>query len=307
MKTFRLKSNYDGLDLAVSVIYPVGIEPRGIFQISHGMAEHKQRYYPFMKFLADEGWICVIHDHRGHGESVKSRSDFGYMYSGGAEALVEDLKLVQDKVKADNPGLECVLFGHSMGSMVVRAFTRKYDDSISSLIVCGCPSDNPAKSAGLALARLIGFFCGGNHRSKLLNSLAFGSYNKNFPKEEGNLAWLSANRKNVAEYARDPLCGYCFTANGFANLFRIMQMCYDPKGWKMANPGLPVHFVSGADDPCRISDRAFEAAADFMRQRGYANVTTRLYPGLRHEILLEGNRQVWEDIRDFIDCRSGRQ
>lgn len=301
MKTLKLKSRYDELDLSVSIFEPAGIRPKGILQISHGMAEHKERYYPFMEFLAANGWISVIHDHRGHGESVKSPEDLGHMYSGGAEALVEDLKLVQDKVKADYPGLKWVLFGHSMGSMVVRAFTRKYDDSICSLIVCGCPSDNPAKGVALFLAKTIGLFWGDRHRSKFINALAFGSYNRTFPKEEGNLAWLSANRANVAEYEKDPLCGYCFTANGFANLFRIMQLCYNPKDWKMSNPSLPVHFVSGGDDPCRISDQAFEAAADFLRKRGYANVTTRLYPHLRHEVMLEGDRQVWDDVLAYME------
>ncbi|MGN0190758.1 MAG: alpha/beta fold hydrolase, partial [Candidatus Cryptobacteroides sp.] len=298
--TFTLRSAFDDLNLSVAVIEPETTSPKGIFQISHGMAEHKERYYPFMEFLAANGYVCVIHDHRGHGASVKGPDDLGYMYKGGAEALVEDLKMVQDSLKADYPGLECTLFGHSMGSMVVRAFCRKYDGCISRLIVCGCPSDNPAKSAGLALARTVGFFCGGHHRSGLINAIAFGSYNKNFPKEEGSLAWLSANRENVAEYERDPLCGYCFTANGFANLFRIMQMCYDPDGWKMSNPQLPIRFFSGADDPCRISDKAFGNAAGFLRGRGYTDVTTRLYPGLRHEILLEGDRQVWNDMLDFI-------
>ena len=106
MKTLKLKSRYDELDLSVSIFEPAGIQPKGILQISHGMAEHKERYYPFMEFLAANGWISVIHDHRGHGESVKSPEDLGHMYSGGAEALVEDLKLVQDKVKSDYPGLK---------------------------------------------------------------------------------------------------------------------------------------------------------------------------------------------------------
>lgn len=299
MTLVKLSSDFDDLSLGVALV-PAGTEkPRAIFQIVHGMAEHKERYYPFMEYLSQNGFVCVIHDHRGHGESVKSEQDLGYMYDGGARALVEDVKKVQDWAKAQYPGLPVYLFGHSMGSMVVRAFARRYDDSIAKLIVSGCPSDNPAKGIALALARITGALKGANRPSRLLNRLAFGSYGTMF--EEGNpLAWLSANRQNTLDYRDDPLCGFIFTANGFENLFKIMKACYAPKGWKMANPSLPVRFISGGDDPCRISDKDFYKAVDFMKKRGYTNVTSILYPGLRHEILLENEPKVWEDVLEFI-------
>ena len=102
----------------------------------------------------------------------------------------------------------------------------------------------------------------------------------------------------MKEYLADPLCGFCFTANGFLNLMRIMGMCYSPKGWQMKNPSMPVLFVSGADDPCRIDDKAFAKAVQFMRDRGYTNVKSKLYKGLRHEILLEKDAEdiVWKDL-----------
>ena len=102
----------------------------------------------------------------------------------------------------------------------------------------------------------------------------------------------------VKEYLADPLCGFCFPANGFLNLMRIMGMCYSPKGWQMKNPSMPVLFVSGADDPCRIDDKAFAKAVQFMRDRGYTNVKSKLYKGLRHEILLEKDAEdiVWKDL-----------
>ena len=102
----------------------------------------------------------------------------------------------------------------------------------------------------------------------------------------------------MKEYIADPLCGFCFTANGFLNLMRIMQMCYSADGWQMKNPSMPVLFVSGADDPCRIDDKAFGKAVQFLRERGYHNVDSKLYKGLRHEILFETDAKdiVWKDL-----------
>jgi len=298
MEYLKIKASADDLELAVAFIEPEG-PAKGIFQIVHGMAEHKERYYGFMETLAANGYVAVIHDQRGHGESVKSKEDLGFMFKGGWKAMVEDVKVVQDWAKSRFPGLPVVLFGHSMGSLVVRSFAKRYDDSISRLIVCGCPSDNPAKGAGQAMAGLIGTIRGWHHRSSLLNNMSFASYNKPFEKE-GDFAWLSQNKDNVRSYVDDPLCGYCFTASGFHGLMGVMRDCYSKKGWKASHPVLPIFFISGGDDPCRTSDEDFRKAVKFMEDRGYSNVRSKLYPGLRHEILLEKASEVVDDILGFI-------
>lgn len=299
MKTLKLKASADELELAVAVAEPKG-PAKGIFQIVHGMAEHKERYHAFMDVLASEGYVAVIHDHRGHGESLKSPDDLGYMYDGGWLAMVEDVKVVQDWAHEQYPDLPVTLFGHSMGSMVVRSFAKRYDSSIQNLIVCGCPSDNPAKGAGRALTRVIALLRGWHYRPDLINNMSFGAYNKGF-ESEGPCAWLSRNHDNVVTYLKDPLSGYCFTANGFYGLLGVMKDCYSPKNWAMKNPALKVLFISGADDPCRIDDKAFAKAVDFMRKRGYTNVESKLYPGLRHEILQEKEApEVYSDILNFL-------
>ncbi len=292
----RIEASSDGLKLTILISEPVG-EHKGIVQIVHGMCEHKERYVPFMEYLSAHGYICAIHDHRGHGETVLAEEDLGYMYKGGWKALVEDIKLVQNEIKASYTDLPYTLFGHSMGSMAVRSFTKCYDDSIDTLFVCGCPSYNPAGGAGRFLASLIGMVKGEHYRSPLLQKLSFGSFNKPFESEGYPSAWVCSDKDTLKAYHNDPYCTFTFTVNGFKNLLDLMQDCYSPKGWKMANPGLPVHFISGAEDPCRISDKAIVKAADLMKQVGYSHTDLHLYSGMRHEILNETNRiQVWEDV-----------
>lgn len=72
-----IRSQHDGLELGVSIRIP-DKEPIGILQLVHGMAEHRERYHDFMDFCAKKGYVVIIHDHRGHGASVKSEDDFGY-------------------------------------------------------------------------------------------------------------------------------------------------------------------------------------------------------------------------------------
>ena len=76
---FTIRSHVDDLEISVITMVPdTGI--RGIVQFSHGMAEHKERYLDIMTYLTAAGYVTVIHDHRGHGRSVKSSEDFGFFY-----------------------------------------------------------------------------------------------------------------------------------------------------------------------------------------------------------------------------------
>ena len=301
MKAFQINSSADEICLSALVCEPEG-EAHGIVQLVHGMCEHKERYIPFMEFLSSQGYVTVIHDHRGHGESVRSPEDLGYMYKGGWKALVEDVKLITDWTKEHYPGLKYNLFGHSMGSMVVRSFTKRYDEMIDALFVCGCPSDNPAKGAGKFLAECATVFGGGHCRPKLLQKLSFGSYNAPFADEGYPSAWVCSDKDTLKAYHSDPLCMFQFTANGFSNLMSLMKDCYSPKGWKISKAALPIHFISGADDPCMISREAIGKAVALMRKVGYNNVDLKLYEGMRHEILNEtGRQQVWNDVLAMLE------
>lgn len=296
MESFTLKSHYDDLTLEALISLP-SRTPLGAVQIVHGMCEHKERYIPFMEWLTSKGYIAVCHDHRGHGASVKSHEDLGYMYDGGWKALVDDAKLVTDYIRGRYHGIKIILFGHSMGSMVVRSYTKRYDDAIDELFVCGCPSDNPAKGAGKAIAWCSGTLKGWHQRPNLLQQMSFGAYNKPFADEGWASAWVCSNKETLEKYHSDPLCQYVFTANGFYNLMGLMQDCYSAKGWKCSKPAMPIHFISGAEDPCRVSDKALASAAGAMRKVGYKDVTLKTYPGMRHEILNETDRlTVWNDI-----------
>lgn len=267
---------------------PEGVPRVGTLQLAHGMAEHKQRYIPFMEQLALRGYVCVISDHRGHGGSVASRDDLGFFGKDGGRAMVDDLYALTRAIKADSElyteGQPFFLFGHSMGSLAVRAYAKHYDKEIDGLIVCGCPSENPATRAGRALARIIQALRGEKYNSQMMHNLVSGALGRKFL-SEGVSAWLSKNVENHKTYNADPLCGFTFTVNGYISLFDVMIDCYSD--WKTGKPDLPVLFISGADDPCMVTLEKLQAAAERMRRNGYKNVTIQTFEGMRHEILNE--------------------
>lgn len=304
-RTLALNSASDGLPISVLCSTPGlsgGRKARGIVQLVHGMCEHKERYIPFMKFLSEHGYICVIHDHRGHGSSVRDSQDLGYFYEGGYLAMIQDIRMVSEWVKSEYRGLSVILFGHSMGSMAVRSYIKRYDNSISGLVVCGSPSYNPGIVFGKILARLYSSVYGSRCRPRLIQTIAFGMFNRRFRKEGSSNAWICSDPEIVASYDSNPLCSFQFTANGFRNLFSLMQDAYGKKGWQLYNPHLPILFISGKEDPCLVSGKKFHQSVRFMEKCGYDDVTSHLYPEMRHEILNEkGKKEVWEDILEFIN------
>ena len=119
------KSEADGLEISVMALIPDKKPYRAVVQLVHGMSEHKERYIPFMQYLAKLGYVVVIHDHRGHGKSVKHQDDLGFTYGGGAQAMLQDIRTVNRKIHAYYPELPLILMGHSMGSLAVRAFVAE--------------------------------------------------------------------------------------------------------------------------------------------------------------------------------------
>ena len=288
--------------LLSTAIFAPQEEPRAVLVIVHGMAEHKERYFPLMTYLSEMGFACVITDLRGHGATVTSADDLGYFGKKGESKLIRDTRTVVDWARVQYPGKKVFLLGHSMGSLIVRCFLKENDGCIDGLVVCGSPSKVAIAPLGIALTHVIGLFKGQRYRSPLLENMTTGSYQKPYQNDGITNTWLSVNRANVQSYNNDPLCGFRFTVNGYRVLMQLLRDTYAPKGWGLSRPDLPVHFIAGASDPCIVSLKKFSQAVSFLRDRGYRQVTSQVYPGLRHEILNENNKEdVWRDLNTLLD------
>lgn len=298
-ENFKIKSDFDGLDLDVLLYIPEDI--KGIVQLAHGMSDHKERYIYFMEKLCEAGYVACINDHRGHGKSIKNENDLGYFYDSTGQAIVDDCHQITLYLKNRFKNVPFILFGHSMGSLVVRAYTRKYDNDIDKLIVCGSPSANPLVNVALALIDLEMKVKGDRHISKTMEAMSTGAYDKAYP-NEGHNSWLSINKQNVINYNNDHLCGYPFTLNGYRNLSILMKETYTNKGWLVSKPNLPIMFISGSGDPCAVSKEEWLKSIESMKSHGYNNVSYKMYEGIRHEILQEDCRdEIIKDIINFIN------
>lgn len=280
-KDFSFVSPADGITLEGTCIYPEN--PIGILQFLHGMAEHKDRYFGAMRALAEEGYACIIHNHRGHGNCPV----LGHFGQGGFEGIVADAKAVSDLAKKEFPALPLYLFGHSMGSLLARSCLKRFDDAYAGVFICGTPFAPPAviKIARAFIALKIKLN-GDEWRSNTVNAMVTGAFNKGIKNPVSPNQWISFNEENVAVYDADPLCGFCFTLSGFAGLMALMEDTYSPQNWACNNPSLPVHFLSGKEDPCHTGLKNFQKAVKAVESKGYPT-TYKVFENMRHEILLE--------------------
>lgn len=309
-REFTLQSKYDNLALSCAEYTAEGgtqTNAKGVVQIVHGMCEYKERYEDFIDYLTQNGYIVFAHDHRGHGGSVTANENLGYFGDKKGEAIVDDAALVTDEIRRLYPGLSVTLFGHSMGSLVVRAYIQKYEEKIDKLIVCGSPSKNSLAGVGLMLNGVISAFRGKKYRSRLMANASTGGGDNKFP-GEGKNAWLTRDKTVVEKYNVDEKCNFVFSCNGFSNLLHLVKNAYKKKKYPAKHSDLPIFFMAGADDPVIGSEKKWLEAQQFLRDVGYKNVTGKLYPKMRHEILNElGKEEVYADALAFIEKSAEKQ
>ena len=283
-------------------------EIKAVVQLVHGIAERIERYDHFARYLNSLGYLVVGEDHMGHGKSLDENGVRGY-FQGGWFTAVDDTCELMKMTMAENPNLPYVLFGHSMGSFMARTILAKYPDSgISAAIICGTgwmPS-----FALPAMVKVMEGICkknGEQNPVQQLHDMVFGGYNKQIPDARTDKDWLTRNEKVVDEYIADPLCGFVASCGLMRDMVKGIHFNQQPKNLKNMKKYLPVFFIAGGEDPVGPYGKGVEQAAEAFRKAGMVNVTCKIYPGCRHEILNELNQdEVYQDVANWIASNIGK-
>lgn len=276
--------------------------PVAVVQIVHGIAEFVERYDRFAQYLNGLGYAVVAEDHMGHGKSINGEGIQGYFHGGWFTAVDDSYALLQ-KTRREFPDLPYVLFGHSMGSFMSRTILCRYPDSgISAAILCGTGwKPRLVLSSGIAICEMVCKKQGETNPNKALENLVFSGYNKRVEHSRTPYDWLTRDSRIVDEYIASPLCGFTPTAGLMRELLKGIRYVQEPKHLAAMKKELPVLFIAGGDDPVGDYGKGVLQAADAFRRAGMTDVTHKLYPLGRHEILNEINSdEVFRDISSWL-------
>lgn len=299
----------DHLKLAcVRIVPPVA--PRAVVHIFHGMGEHKERYLPFMGFLAEQGYVAVAHDHRKHGQSIAKEEGVGIFTARDTwDRVVHDAFLVTRASREQYPHLDIFILGHSMGSVILRRFLFTYPDVADKAVLMATlpPYTFVAGAGPLILARTVQLLTKSNRRSLFLAQALNRSLLKKYKNPRTPFDWLTHDEKIIDTYMKDPLCGCAYTPRFYVAFFKSLINLHQEDRIRQGK-NIPLLFISGTEDPVGNFGQGVKRLVDCYNRAGFNQVTQELVADARHEVLNEHNHEkTYYTILDWLDQQPGQQ
>lgn len=292
-------------------IHTVEWEPEGevkaVLQLCHGMVEYIERYGELAEYLCGHGFYVVGNDHLGHGKSVQSKAEYGFFHERyGNACIISDMHTLRQRVMKKYPDVPYFMLGHSMGSILLRQYIQMYGNGLSGAILLGVVQEEPRillcilRRMCVAIAMLRGW----HYRSKIIDKLVTGSFNKKFKPARTRADWVTSDIEKLEKYVQDPLCSFVFTVNAYYHMLGGMQKMQKKENVFMIPKTLPILFAAGSEDPVGGFGKGVRKVYEKYKSVGIRDVTLQLYPGDRHELLNETDRaKVQKDLYQWMKNR----
>lgn len=282
----------------------VSEKPKGIVQIFHGLAEHSGRYADFAAYLNSLGFAVYACDERGHGKTGELNQNLCDLDGDGFHGIVRDQQILSKLIREKHPGTPLFIFAHSFGSFIAQEYIKQYGTEVDGLVLSGsCRMGGVVMAAGFVVAAMSLVF-GRKRPNKLANQLSFGSYNKRIPNPAGKFDWLSCDKEQVKKYEEDPFCGFIVSCNFFFYMTKGLMLLNRKTG--SIPKELPVYLIAGAEDPVGEYGEGVKQLYDGYKVLGIKDLQMKIYPGCRHEIINELNREeVLRDVSAWLQKHCG--
>lgn len=265
----------DGLNLHLQKDIPAS-KPKAIVVISHGLASHSGVFGDFAKTMNANDIAVYRFDHRGHGKSDGRDSIHIKSYF----EMVEDLRLVVQKAKSENPNTPVFVLGHSMGGHISALYGTKYPQDVNGFIL----------AAGVLRYNQMNF-------GHLPRPEPAGSFVNGFESAHKTLNLPIPDMGAGLSLPNDPLMLEKFSVS-FPNSFKDgIQYLKDNDDKFVA----PVLLVSGDADLYVVP----KDAIDFYNETNSVDKSLRLYPNIGHMLMLDNNgKMIVQDIVNWIGERA---
>jgi len=257
---------------------PTNDDIRAIVFVVHGHGEHSGRYTHVAQSFTEAGFACYGIDHRGHGKSAGDRA-----YIPDMELAVADLRLLYDKITPQYPDKPVLIFGHSMGTLISLLFTLRYQSDVTALVLTGVAITGEESQPALLVSSLM-------FVASLMPKLTLS------PPSSATV--LSTDPDIIGQWENDPLNWHGMWRLGTSKAMILAGRTLRERIQELTLPLLVMH--GGADELTPSS-----GATLIEQQAKSADITVKIYDGLRHELVNEvGKEDIIQDITDWLVAHS---
>lgn len=280
-------------------------KPSAFLQILHGVAEHGERYERFAKVLNKKGIAVFSSDHRGHGKTASENEKGWFAEKDGWFRIADDAFELANYISNEYSAPRMFLLGHSMGSFLSRTIMVQHPNFYSGVVLMGTgASQGILGSIGKMIAKHEIKKNGSRTPSELLNKLSFAPFNKKFEPIKTSFDWLSSDPIEVEKYISDSDCGFVCSCGLYFDLLTGIDFANDKKKASTLPNDLPILIISGDQDPVGGFSKGVKKVFSLYQEAGIADLSLKLIPNARHEILNETTRkETSEFILDWITSR----
>ncbi|MGV8858639.1 alpha/beta hydrolase [Rhodoglobus sp.] len=268
----------------VTIHYYVWKSPHAhaVLQLTHGLGDHARRYEYVAQALATAGYTVYADDHRGHGATGLDQyegdaSKLGKLGKGGLRAATENIRELTTIIRAENPDLPVALLGHSWGSLMVQDVLNTHADEYEVAILTGTAHRTFAHMNSGNL----------NAQHKDLGTTGY--------------EWLSRDPQVAEDFINDPLTFYADALKLFGPIDGLRLLGRPTKHIKR---DIPLLIMIGDEDSLGGVTSIEWLAADYATRSKLTDMEAIVYPGARHEIFNESNKdEVIADLVAWLDVR----
>ncbi len=296
----------DGVTNIHKVIWEPDNEVFGIVQVIHGIAEHIDRYEELARYLTDRGMLVVGIDLVGHGLSTNNGNK--KMYFGGEGSynyVLEDINECYKNIKEMYPNVPYTMLGFSLGSLLLRTYLINYPNNLDGSIIVGTNMLGSYQiSSGYSVVKKEARKYGEINATEKIRDLTYGLYNKKFKPNKTEFDWLSSNPQIIDLFINDPLCGDYITIGLYREMLSLMKYSGDKNYIKKMNKIKPILVLAGSDDNFGDCGKDSSKLADVFKKSGISDVSLKIYPSLRHDILHDiDSNIIYQDIYNWLNTK----
>jgi len=275
--------------------------PKGVFVLSHGMAEHIGRYQWLISKLNDDGYHVIARDHKGHGKNIEYGELPGFFAKkNGWIKVRDDLYDLVDDVKKEYSTIPCFLLAHSMGSWIALSLLNNKLD-IDRIILSGS-SKVPFLLIyiQLLIIKIEIFRNGPESQSTLIDKMTIRKFNNFFAPNRTPNDWISSDIESVDNYTNDPLCGFIVTNSLWNDVCQCMLKIFKKNYYSSSNFNIPILIISGKNDAANAGSKYAQKLYIFLNKI-FKSVQLIILNDTRHEVFTDIQKDIsYKHLKEFI-------